>query len=98
MSDSNSSKQPANSGFGRRSRMVFPTEKLSKEEVKINIKRIISLLMPYKIRLILLVVFILGSTAATIVAPIFIGKIIDKGIVQRNPGELIKYLSFLAMI
>lgn len=99
MSSSNSPKQGTSPGFGRRQRnMVFPVEKLSKEEVKVNIKRIVSLLIPYKIKIIFLVLFILGSTAATITAPIFIGKIIDKGIVQKNPAELIKYLSILALI
>ena len=101
MSDNNNSRPSsgAGPGFGRRSRnMVLPAEKLSREEVKINIKRIVSLLIPYKTRLVFLVLFILGSTAATIVAPIFIGKIIDKGIVQRNPGELIKYLAILASV
>ena len=104
MSDNNNSRPssgagPAGPGFERRSRnMVLPAEKLSREEVKINIKRIVSLLIPYKTKLVFLVLFILGSTAATIVAPIFIGKIIDKGIVQRNPGELIKYLAILASV
>ena len=57
MSDNNNSRSSgagtAGPGFGRRSRnMVFPAEKLSREEVKINIKRIVSLLMPYKTRLV----------------------------------------------
>ena len=53
MSSSNSPKQGTSPGFGRRQRnMVFPVEKLSKEEVKVNIKRIVSLLIPYKIKII----------------------------------------------
>ena len=42
MSDNNNSRPSsgAGPGFGRRSRnMVLPAEKLSREEVKINIKR-----------------------------------------------------------
>ena len=43
MSDNNSTR-PAGPGFGRRSRnMLLPGEKLSREEVTVNIKRIISL-------------------------------------------------------
>mgnify|MGYP003603994987 FL=1 len=50
MSDNNNSR-PSGPGFGRRSRnMAFPVEKLSREEVKVNIKRIVSLLIPYKIK------------------------------------------------
>ena len=45
MSDNNAPRAGAGPGFGRRSRnMAFPVEKLSKEEVKVNIKRIVSLL------------------------------------------------------
>lgn len=88
------------SGFGRgaRNNIILSSEKLSGEEVRANLKRIITLLLPYKFNVIMLTIFILINTASSIIGPVFIGKIIDEAVVPKDMQLLVKLLAMLAGI
>ena len=88
------------SGFGRGSRnnIILSSEKLSGEEVRANLKRILGLLLPYKFNVIMLTLFILINTISSVIGPVFIGKIIDEAIVPKDMQLLVKLLAMLAGI
>ena len=97
-SESPKSSSGSRSGFGRGSNIILPSEKLSSEEIRKNLKRILGLLLPYKLNLLFLTLFILVSTASSIAGPVFIGKIIDKAIVPKDMQLLMKFLMILGII
>ena len=97
-SESPRSNSGSRSGFGRGSNIILPSEKLSSEEVRKNLKRILGLLLPYKLNLLFLTLFILISTASSIAGPVFIGRIIDKAIVPKDMQLLLKFLMVLGTI
>ena len=97
-SESPRSNSGSRSGFGRGSNIILPSEKLSSEEIRKNLKRILGLLLPYKLNLLFLTLFILISTASSIAGPVFIGRIIDKAIVPKDMQLLLKFLMVLGTI
>ena len=99
MSNGSRSSSGSRSGFGRGSaNIILPSEKLSSEEIRKNLKRILGLLLPYKMNILFLILFILISTASSIAGPVLIGRIIDKAIVPKDMQLLMKSLMILGII
>jgi subfamily B ATP-binding cassette protein MsbA len=68
----------------RRNRRVNPTDAPEVPDVPMNWRRLIGYLGPYKARMAVAIIALIGSAALSLVFPLVIGQVVDSVLTQRN--------------